>query len=350
MAPRDRRKALRRAAAVGLLLAVSTLGAADASPAPAAFPGQDGLIVFQSFRTGSSQIYTETVPPSPVRPLTNSRGCFALPAWSPDGRRIAYEYNPNAKGMPARSSDIWVMNANGKLRRRLTVTPGFDGDPAWSPDGKRIVFESTRTGNSEIWVMNADGTSPRQLTRNPAFDGDPAWSPGGNRIAFTSERDRNKEIYLMNPDGSGLVNITNNPAEDFDPTWSPTGEYVAFVSNRDKNLELYETNDRFLLKRLTNDPGTDAFPAWSPDNKWIAFSTDRGDAGNRDLFYMSAGGDTPGVNELTQAPGWDQAPDWQRKPASPAVGPPPSRPPKNLPHRDAKSDSQPAIACTEKSK
>ena len=110
---------------------------------------------------------------------------------------------------------------------------------------------------------------------------------------------------------------------DFDPTWSPSGEYVAFVSDRDKNLELYETNDRFLLKRLTNDPGFDAFPAWSPDNQSIAFSTDRGDAGNRDLFYMSAGGNNAGVTELTQAPGWDQAPDWQKKPAAPAVGPPP---------------------------
>ena len=346
----DHRSALRRLAVCSVVSAVAALGAGDARPGGAAFPGQSGLIAFQSFRTGSSQIYTETVPPSPVKALTHGPGCFALPAWSPDGRRIAYEYNPNPKGIPARQSDIWVMNADGRFRKPLTTTLGFDGDPAWSPDGKKIVFESTRTGNSEVWVMNADGTSPRQLTRNRAFDGDPSWSPGGNRIAFTSDRDGNDEIYLMNPDGSGLVNITNNPGNDFDPTWAPSGEYVAFVSDRDKNLELYETNDRFLLRRLTNEPGFDAFPAWSPDNKWIAFSTDRGDAGNRDLFYMSAAGDGNGVNELTQAPGWDQAPDWQRKPASPAVGPSPSRPPKNLPHRDAPSDSKAALACTGKSK
>ena len=347
---RDRRRTLRWIGTCCVLLAVSALGAGDAKPGGAAFPGKNGLIAFQSFRDGSSQIYTETVPPSPVKALTRGPGCFALPAWSPDGKRIAYEYNPSAKGIPARRSDIWVMNANGRFRRPLTTTLGFDGDPAWSPDGRKIVFESTRTGNSEIWVMNADGTSPRQLTRNPAFDGDPAWSPGVNRIAFTSERDGNKEIYLMNPDGSGLLNVTNNPGRDFDPTWAPSGEYVAFVSDRDRNLELYETNDRFLLRRLTDDPGFDAFPAWSPDNKWIAFSSDRGDAGNRDLVYMGAGGDTTGVTELTQARGWDQGLDWQRKPASPAVGPPPSRPPGNLPHRDSPSDSEQALACAGQSR
>jgi Tol biopolymer transport system component len=329
---------------------VSTLGAGGAKPAGTAFPGRNGLIAFQSFRNGSSQIYRETVPPSPVKPLTTGRHCYALPAWSPDGNRIAFEYNPSPTGRRSQDSEIYIMNADGSNKRRLTRVLGFDGDPAWSPDGRKIVFESTRSGNSDIWVMNADGTRPRQLTRSPAFDGDPAWSPGGNRIAFTSTRTGNEEIYLMNPDGTGLLNITNNPANDFDPTWTPSGEFVAFVSDRDGNLEIYQTSDRFLLKRLTNDPGFDAFPAWSPDGKLIAFSTDRGDAGNRDVHYMTRDGDSNGVTELTQAPGWDVAPDWQRVPTSLAVGPAPARPPANLPHRSSPTDRQRAVACIGNSK
>jgi Tol biopolymer transport system component len=326
------------------ILVVSTLGAGAARPAGTAFPGRNGLIAFQSFRDGSSQIYRETVPPTRVKRLTKGRHCYALPAWSPDGRRIAYEYNPSPTGQHSHDSDIYVMNANGSFPQRLTRVVGFDGDPAWSPDGRRIVFESTRSGNSDIWVMNADGTNPRQLTRSPAFDGDPAWSPGGNRIAFTSARDGNNEIYLMNPAGTGLLNITNNPANDFDPTWSPNGEFVAFVSDRDRNLEIYETNDRFLLKRLTNNPGFDAFPDFSPDGRLIAFSTDRGDIGNRDVHYMGTFGDSAGVTELTQAPGWDVAPDWQRVPSASAVGPAPARPPR-LPSRSSPTDLRPAIAC-----
>jgi TolB protein len=330
-------------------LAVASL-AGGAKPAHGVFPGANGLIAFQSFRGGSSQIYLETVPPTPVRRLTDPRHCYALPAWSPNGRWIAFEYNPSPIGLRSGASDIWVMNPATRqpwaTARPLTRVPGFDGDPSWSPTGKQIVFESTRSGNSDVWVMNADGTSPRNLTPNsPEFDGDPAWSPGGNRIAFTSKRDGNKEIYLMNPDGTGLLNITNNRADDFDPSWSPDGQLVGFVSTRDRNDEIYETNDRFLLKRLTHDPGLDAFPAWSPDGRWIAFTTDRGDAGNRDLHGMSNNGDDSGVTELTQAPGWDQAPDWQKKPVGTSLALPQAHAAANLPHKASPSDSQQAVAC-----
>ena len=193
MTHRDHRSALRRLGVCLVVVAVSALGAGDARPGGTAFPGKNGVIAFQSFRSGSSRIYIETVPPSPVRLLTAGTGCFAVPAWSPDGKRIAYEYNPNPKGMPAGKSDVYAMNANGTSRRPLTVTLGFDGDPAWSPDGKKIAFESTRSGNSDIWVMKADGTELHQLTKSPAFEtairrGRPAGTASRSRANATGTR------------------------------------------------------------------------------------------------------------------------------------------------------------------
>ena len=83
------------------------------------------------------------------------------------------------------------MNADGSGVTRLTVNDAVDSSPAWSPDGRRIAFDSTRDGNFEIYVMNADGSGVTRLTNNDAWDWYPDWSPDGRRIAFDSNRDGN---------------------------------------------------------------------------------------------------------------------------------------------------------------
>ena len=153
---------------------------------------------------------------------TDGSGARKLPyipliaVWSPDGRQIAFVNNvstglpgPGAAGSKD-DSEIYVMNADGSGTRRLTHNVGYDGEPAWSPDGRKIAFQSKRgfryrggMGNGEIYVMNADGSGKRNLTRNPAQDGSPSWSPDGRRIAFVSNRDGRLEAHVMNADGSG---------------------------------------------------------------------------------------------------------------------------------------------------
>ncbi len=100
-------------------------------------------------------------------------------------------------------SDIYVMNADGSGKRKLTHNARYNAEPAWSPDGRKIAFRSTRNGNRDIYVMNVDGSGKRNLTRNPARDGSPSWSPDGRRIAFVSDRDGRLEAHVMNADGSG---------------------------------------------------------------------------------------------------------------------------------------------------
>ena len=102
----------------------------------------------------------------------------------------------------AAHSDIYVMNADGSGTRKLTHNARQNAQPAWSPDGRKIAFRSTRNGNREIYVMNTDGsesgTSPGTRRRTP-----PSWSPDGRRIAFVSDRDGRLEAHVMNADGSG---------------------------------------------------------------------------------------------------------------------------------------------------
>jgi TolB protein len=130
--------------------------------------------------------------------------------WSPDGRRIAFA---RARTGPAPCcyssySDIYVMHADGSGTRKLTHNARQNAEPAWSPDGRRIAFVSRRDGNAEVYVMNADGSGQRNLTRHPAKDVHPTWSPDGRRIAFVSNRDGRLEAHVMNADGSGQRSLT----------------------------------------------------------------------------------------------------------------------------------------------
>ena len=126
-------------AAAAVTLGFAAVGLATAPSSLAAFPGQNGLIAFESNRdAGNFEIYT--------------------------------------------------MNADGSLQTNITTNPAGDAQPSWSPDGRKIVFATNRDGNSEIYVMNADGSQPVRLTADGATDIFPCWSRTARRSRSPGSR------------------------------------------------------------------------------------------------------------------------------------------------------------------
>ncbi len=121
------------------------------------------------------------------------------PAWSPDGKRIAFV---TRVGLAEQS--IQVVAPDGSGRARLAT--GYA--PAWSPDGQQVAFVVARVGDAQIYVMKTDGTSLKRLTP-PGVNLLPTWSHDGRRIAFLASREGDLGLYVMNADGSGQQRLAD---------------------------------------------------------------------------------------------------------------------------------------------
>jgi len=191
------------------------------------------------------------------------------PAWSPDGRSIAFA------SMRYGSFDIFVMRADGSGTRRLTRTQEHDFRPSWSPDGDWIVFDRGAWG--DLFVIGKDGRGERRLTHDPAQETDPAWSPDGRWIAYVRRErgTRVHEIWLVRPDGSRPHPLTLLGAASYSPAWSPDGSRVVFASNAGgPTWGIYEVGlEGGRIRRLVAPRGEGAFePTWSGDGRRLAFS------------------------------------------------------------------------------
>ena len=253
-------------------------------------------IAFTSERDGHLQIYVMDADGKNQRRLSNDPFLNWDPSWSPDGKRIVFT-STEAKDIERKRPQIYVIDADGKNRRRLSNRFIKDAEwhPAWSPDGKRIAYTSsgamdTAGGFWRIYVIDADGKNRQILSDDAVDDRQPSWSPDSKRIAFASWRDGfGKGIYVTDADGKNQQRLTDNLSHEWDPSWSPDGQRIAFVSHRDENTDIYVMDaDGGNQRRLTRNPAPDTNPSWSPDSERIAFVSTRD--GNFEIYVMNADG------------------------------------------------------------
>jgi dipeptidyl aminopeptidase/acylaminoacyl peptidase len=166
----------------------------------------DGKRVVYQTQAGSGPFELSIVDTSASDPSA-SRTTFVpgqRPSWSPTGDKIAYD---SCNG----SCGIYVSDLGGT---KTQITTDSGGAPSWSPDGKKLAYYSNSEGNFEIYVVNADGSGKVRLTNNPTNDVLPVWLPDGSGILFRSDRDGRWSIFVMGPDGSNprrLVDAQVNP-------------------------------------------------------------------------------------------------------------------------------------------
>lgn len=270
--------------APAVLLACAGCLAPAIAPAHAAFPGDNGRLLFDAAgRGGDSDLWT--IRPGGGKPDNLTAGSDATDVnggWSPDGRRIVFmsdretARNPDPKGSRGPDFELFVMRADGSRVVQVTDNEFDDEYPAWSPDGKRIVFARDLVPERgkvryDIFTVGADGSGEKQITDHSGDDLHPTWS-SRNKIAFASDRDGEMEIYSMSPSGKKLRKLTRNGVHDEFPDWSPDGRTVAFHSERGGNFDVYSVRAKGGgTRRLTRHADGEGAPAWSPDGRRLAF-------------------------------------------------------------------------------
>jgi len=336
---------------LGLTTGFAALVAATTAPAQGPQFELVSTIAFTSTRTCpptvfSAEIFLMNPDGTNVRRVTENLDCVnadALPALSPDGKKIVFDSNRLRLSTELRNtSDLFLMNADGTEQNYLSR----GSSASWSPDGRSIVFHASASGDglptttdpgaatsdSDIFTANVDDllaglTAPRNVTNSAdIIDNDPDWSPDGTKIAFTRHsapaldprNPSDAEIYVINPDGKGLTRLTFNDYEERAPQWSPDGSRIVFMARVGPppapnaplggNFEVCVMNaDGTNFVQLTNNTVFEGGPNFSPDGQKIVFIRTLGPGQGQELFSMNADGTnqvqltaTPGSNTLAR--------------------------------------------------
>jgi TolB protein len=218
-------------------------------------------IAFSSFRDGGgAHLYTVDVATRQVRPLVLMGDLATGAVYSPDGLRFAFSASLED------NTDIYLWPADGSAGRRLTTSRGIDVSASWSPDGKRIAFVSERAGSPQIYTMLADGTDVRRLTFQGNYNQEPAWSPKGDLIAF-SGRDEHRvfDLYTVAVETGKITRLTQSQGTNEKPSWSPNGRYLLFSSTRSGKRQIWMTlTDGSGQRQVTAENIGASDPAWGP--------------------------------------------------------------------------------------
>lgn len=233
-------------------------------------------------------------------------------------RRYAWDYET--------TMDIFTANRDGSDIRRLTEAEGYDAEGSFSPDGKLIVYSTNKDAYArklskeeqqkmevdpsyfcDLYIMNADGSDKKRLTTAPGYDGGPFFSPDGQRIIFRrfSEDGHTADIYTMNIDGADEKRLTDFGCLSWAPFYHPSGEYIVWAANKlgYANFEIYMTDVNGLKEpvQVTYTDKFDGLPVFSPDGSKLVWTSSRTSNGKAQLF-MAEWDDAFAREQLALAP------------------------------------------------
>jgi serine/threonine protein kinase len=285
------------------------------TPSPTPLGGGASQIAYASDLTGLLQIWLMNSDGTSSHQITDMPEGACQPAWSPDGRRLAF-ISPcagNQETYPG--AGIFMINVDGSDLVAMPSVPGGDFDPVWSPDGVRVAFTSLRDFNrAQVYEFNLEDSTTRSLSANTVRDSQPAWSPDGGNIAFVTTRRGPYQIWIMEKDGNEPILLSRSGSlKDTHPVWSPDGQVIMFTQTEllggvPRLVAMRVEEGNLIENRVVHEVIPMVEASYSPDGAWIAFES-WPEGSNHDIYIMTPNG--LGRQRLTSEEGFEFDPAWR---------------------------------------
>lgn len=214
-------------------------------------------IAYVSFETKRPAIYIQTLASGKRTKMPSYRGINGAPAFSPDGTQLALTLSKDG------SPDIYVLNLKSRRLTRVTKSYALDTEPTWSPDGKTIVFTSSRGGKPQLYRIPSMGGHASRLTFNGDYNARGQFSSDGKSIAMVHANRGDYRIAVMDL-ASRSVNVLTAGKNDESPSFSANGDMVLYASKKGRQSVLSAVSvDGRMQQDFTFDSGNVREPAWS---------------------------------------------------------------------------------------
>ncbi|MBL8344899.1 MAG: Tol-Pal system protein TolB [Rubrivivax sp.] len=189
------------------------------------------------------------------------------PAWSPDGRQLAYVSFEDQKAV------IWVQDLVSGNRKRVANFRGSNSAPAFSPDGRTLAVALAREGLTQVYTLPVGGGNPTRLTQSNAIDTEPIYSADGRSIYFVSDRGGGPQIYRMGAGGGGAERVTFTGSYNISPTLSPDGKSLAYISRQGGAFRVTLLEMDTGTVRALSDTTEDERPSFAPNGRLIVYAS-----------------------------------------------------------------------------
>jgi TolB protein len=189
------------------------------------------------------------------------------PAWSPDGKHIAYVSFEKKKPV------IYVHTLANASRVVAANFKGSNSAPAWSPDGKTLAVTLSREGGSQLFLMSPNGSGAKRLTASTAIDTEPRFSPDGKWIYFTSDRGGSPQIYRIDASGGEAQRITFEGSYNVTPRPSPDGKTLAYITRNSGKFQVALLDLANRQVQIVTDSDRDESPSFAPNGRMVLLAT-----------------------------------------------------------------------------